>query len=276
MVYNSLLYFVISSIYSFIFYFFIFSFKFQLQLFVAQQVEGHAVVGRGAVLADGFAVGGGGVALVVVPGVAGVLVVQAQHVVVAVGLGQYAGGGYVHVLGIALHHRLPRCGAVGLEAVAIHADALGPHLQAVQGAVHGQYAGVEDVHLVNLLSGDDAHGPCHGLLLDDGAQFVALALGELLAVVQPFVAEAGRQDDGSGIHRPGQAAPAGLVAASLQEILVQLQFKHRIVWRHRPFHKSSRKSTPFFSNGIMCSRFFCHRFRVGRGGCCWRKVVPWQ
>ena len=66
----------------------------EFQLSVAEEVEGAAVVGGDAVQADGVAVLLGGVALVGKPVVLGVFLGELVYVVVAVGLGEDAGGGY--------------------------------------------------------------------------------------------------------------------------------------------------------------------------------------
>ena len=71
-----------------------FAFGPQALLPVAKQVERAAVERRGAVGFYGLAVLAGGVALVALPVVLGVLQREAVHVVVAVGLGKYAGCGY--------------------------------------------------------------------------------------------------------------------------------------------------------------------------------------
>ena len=157
------------------------------QFLGAEEVESAAVVGRDAMLADGLAVLSRGVAHVVLPVVVGILLRQADHLVVAVGLGQDGGGSDGEVLAVALDDGGMGQVAVGLEAVAIDDDGLGPHLELVEGTVHGQDGGVEDIDLVDLLRRDDAHGPCHRVALDILAQGIALAGGELLGVVEPFV-----------------------------------------------------------------------------------------
>ena len=87
--------------------------------------ERAAVERRGAELLDGAVVVGGGVAFVVVPSVAGVLLVEFPHDFVAVGLGQDAGSGHGHVFGVALDDAL--VGDVGLvvEAVAVDDEDFG-------------------------------------------------------------------------------------------------------------------------------------------------------
>ncbi len=78
-----------------------------------------AVIGCDAVLLYGLIVGGCGIAFVVVPTVLGILFVETQHQLVAMGLGQYAGGRYRHVLCIAAHKALIGQGGLVVEFVAV-------------------------------------------------------------------------------------------------------------------------------------------------------------
>ena len=145
---------------------------------------------------------------------------ETLHVVVAVGLGQDGSRRYGYVFAVALHHRDVRRVAIGREAVAVDEQMLRTHAQSVDGAVHGQDGGAQDVYLVNLGGRHHAHGPGHGLALDDLAQGVAPVLAELLGVVEQLVAEVRRQDDGCGIDRPGQTSSPGLVASGLNHAFV--------------------------------------------------------
>ena len=82
--------------------------------------------------------------------------------------------------------------------------------------MHGQYGGAQDVDAVNLVGGHHAYGPGQGLGLDDGAQSLAAPLRDLLRVVKPRMMEVGRQYDGGGKDRAGEAAAAGFVASGLE------------------------------------------------------------
>ena len=171
-------------------------------------------------LADGGTVLGSGVAGVVVPSVEGKLLVEPHHAVVAVGLGEDGGGGDGEVGGVALDDAVVGNDlsvalrvVVGIEAVAVDDEVVGTHGELVDGTVHGGDAGTQDVHLVNLLVRDDAHGPTDGIALNLLAQLVALSGRQLLRVVQQGVLIVGSQNHGGGIHRSGQTATPGLVAA---------------------------------------------------------------
>ena len=119
-----------------------------------------------------------------------------------------------------------RDAGVGIEAVAIDQQRLGPDVQLVDGSVHGGDAGPQDIGLVYFPGAHHGHGPRHGLALDDGTQQVALVLGELFAVVDERVLEVWRQNDGGGCHRPGQAASSGFVAAGLDATLDEKSLQH--------------------------------------------------
>ena len=114
-----------------------------------------------------------------------------------------------------------RQAAVGLEAVAVDNDGLGAHGEGIEGAVHGEYAGVEYVQAVYLLGRHHAQGPSYGVGLDDAAQGVTPAGRELLGVVELVVVVVGRQDDRRCVHAAGKAAATGFVAAGFNEAGVE-------------------------------------------------------
>ena len=91
---------------------------------------------------DGFAVFLGGITGVVVPAVMGILPVEVEHIVVAIGLGQDAGRRDAEVLAVSFHDGVCRDISVGLEAVAIHYNMVGAHAEGVECPVHGHDAGI--------------------------------------------------------------------------------------------------------------------------------------
>ena len=151
---------------------------------VAQQVEGHAVVGSRAVLTDGGSVSRGRVAHVVIPFVHGVFVMQPHHAVVAVGLGEDGGGGDSEIFSVTFDDTGMWQVVVFVEAIAVDDEFLRPYAELVDGSVHGGDAGTENVHLVNLLVRDNAHSPSHSIALNLGTQLVALLCRQLLRVVE--------------------------------------------------------------------------------------------
>ena len=106
---------------------------------------------------------------------------------------------------------------IGTEAIAVDEQQLGAQHELVDSSVHGCDRGLQDVQLVDLLGAADAYPPAQRLSLDDGAKELALALGELLGVVEQRVGEALGQDDRSGHYGPSQATPPRLIAAALHE-----------------------------------------------------------
>ncbi len=183
----------------------------QHHLLGRQQLEGEAVIWRGAAGTYRLAVCRGRIALVGVPVILGKLAVQPEHALIAVRLGQYAGSGYAHVSRIALHYGGVGKVSVGLEAVAVNDDFLRPHLQLVQRTVHGQDACIEDVYLVYLVIVHDAHRPCQRFALDDNTQLVAALLAQLLRVIEEGVRVSGREVGWRCIDGPGQPRSAGIV-----------------------------------------------------------------
>ena len=187
------------------------------ELSVTKKIVTHAMIGRQAMLLDACAMLGRGIALVMLPVVVGVLLVQAVHIVVAVGLGQDGGRCDVHQFAIALNHRLVGCVAIGLELITIDNNVLGAYLQPVQRAVHGQDRGVEDIDLINLLGRHDAECPRHRIALDILAQGIALLLGQLLRVIEQGMRVVSWEYHRRRIHITRQATTTRLIAARLHK-----------------------------------------------------------
>ena len=99
-------------------------------------------------------------------------------------------------------------------------------VNAVEGPVHGEDAGVEDVEFVNLFRGAGAHGPCQSVVLDDGAQLAALMVGELLRVVQQRMLIVVGQHNGSCKDRSCEAATASLVDTSFRQSCIIMALQH--------------------------------------------------
>lgn len=194
------------------------------------------------VQADCLSVCLGGIAFVVVPMVHGVFLVYVVHVVVAVGLGEDAGGGYAHIAGIALDYG--RVGDGGLrmwrgpwhEAVAVYYDMEGDVGELVEGMVHGHDAGAEDVVPVYLVVVHLAYCPCEGVVLDEPAQCVAFFLAELLGVIESlgqlgaFLADIGGEDDCRCEDGACKASTSGFVAACLEGSVSVVGFEHIYVF----------------------------------------------
>ena len=176
-------------------------------------------------------------AFVAVPVILGVFLVYLLHEVVAVGLGQNRGRRDAHHLAVALDDGLVGNGfaargvLVGVEAVAVHQDVFGARGELIQSAMHRQNGGAQDVDLVDLFVVHDADGPGQSLTLDDGTQFVAHALRELLRVVETLQfargdVEIGRQDDGGREDGSGQTSASGFVASGLESSLYHRLLQH--------------------------------------------------
>ncbi len=131
-------------------------------------------------LGYGFAVFYGGVTLVIVPVIVRMLGVQAQHIVVAVGLGQYRCSSYGEVFAITFYHGAIGHKLVGFKSVAIYYYVFGLWCELRYGSVHGQNRGIQNVDIVYFLCRNLGHCPRHCLTLYDRSQGITLFFGELL------------------------------------------------------------------------------------------------
>ena len=76
--------------------------KRNFKLGVAEEVERLAMIGGKTIFADGFTMFFGGITLVAEPVVLGIFLCQAIHIIIAIGLGEDAGGSNRQVLPVAL------------------------------------------------------------------------------------------------------------------------------------------------------------------------------
>lgn len=130
-------------------------------------------------LFDGLAVGFCGVAFVDVPGILWVEVVKPFHLVISICFGKDGCCRYVGEFAVAFYYCCPGYVTPWLEAVAVDDYGSGGDFEGVEGAVHGQYGGVEDVDAVDLFGCHDSYGPCDGFGLDVVAEQVAVVFAKL-------------------------------------------------------------------------------------------------
>ena len=187
---------------------------------LAHEVKALAVIGTDAVSHDGCAVVTSRIAFVLCPVIVWEFLGNASHILVTMSLGKDARSSYAHHLAVALDDGGEGDVAVGIKAVTVDEDVLGTHREPVKCPVHGSDRGLEDVDAVNFLGRDHSHSPCQSLVLDNGAQHVALVLGELLAVVEQFVVEVGRQNHSGSRDRSCQASTPCLVTPRLNASLL--------------------------------------------------------
>ena len=102
---------------------------------------------------------------------------------------------------------------VGLEAVAIDDDGLRTYGKLVEGTVHSQDGGVEDVDFVDFIGCDNAYSPGHGITLNDFAQLFPSLIRQLFRIVKLLVLIVFREDDSSSIDATCQTTTSGFVAA---------------------------------------------------------------
>lgn len=228
---------------------------------LSYQREGHAVVWSGTVFGDGGAMLLCWVAFVGEPVVLGIFLGETVHVVVTVGLGEDGGGGDGEVFAVAFYDGVERQGnasksstvghgvnaehggvgdAVGVgvvetwivrvEAVAVDDKGFWFDGELVDGAVHGEIGGMEDVDFVYLLSSADAYRPCKGIALYLFAEHVSLLLRQLLGVIEHVVVVVVWQDYGSGEDGTCEAAATCFIATSLYDIFWIVFILEHLFW----------------------------------------------
>ena len=164
------------------------SLEIKAQLPVAQEVVALTMVRGDAILADGLTMLLRGIAFVREPVILGVFLGETVHVVITVGLGEDRSGSDGEVLAVAFDDsgmgdvggNITNHGTVGTKAVTVDDDGLRTDGELIEGPVHGEDGGIEDIDLVNLLRRDDAHGPRYRIALDDLPQLITALLRQLL------------------------------------------------------------------------------------------------
>lgn len=120
-------------------------------------------------LGNGCSVGLGRITFILLPVITGIFLMECIHVIVPISFGQHTGSSNVEVLAISLYNCSVGEVLILLETITINQQVLRPHLQPVNGTVHSQDGGIEDVYLINLFRCYHSYRPCHCLLLNDGA-----------------------------------------------------------------------------------------------------------
>ena len=146
----------------------------------AEQIEGHAMIGRCAVLSYCLPMSGSRVAFVAIPMIDRIFCVKFLHAVVPVGLCQDACSRNTHVLSVAFDDGCVRQIVVWLEAIAINNNFLWSQFKPVEGTMHGENACSQDVDAVYLFVTHDAYCPSQRFALDDLSKCITLLLAELL------------------------------------------------------------------------------------------------
>ena len=166
----------------------------------------------------------GRITLVAFPVVLRIFFCQRIHVIITIGLGKDAGSCNRQILAVTLYDGCIRQILVGFEAVTIHDNCLRPNLELVQGTVHSQKTGVEDIDFIDFFGSNNAHSPSYSITLYLLAERLALLICELLTVVQFGILITGRKDNGCCIYAACQTSSASLIAASLYHILIIMTF----------------------------------------------------
>ncbi len=105
--------------------------------FCGGDFKAFAVVLADTVRFNGFTVLRGAVAFIAVPVVMGKRLVQLQHIIVAVGFGQYAGGCNGGIEGIAFYNTMVWRLFPGSKPVAVYQQQFGRHVEPIESKMHG-------------------------------------------------------------------------------------------------------------------------------------------
>ncbi len=144
------------------------------------KAESAAVKFAGAVLVKGILVLAGSIALVLDPVVLREFVMYFLHVVIAVGLGQYAGCGNRGIKTIALDDAFVGNPFIRGEPVAVDQQKLGLRIELLYGKMHAFKGSLQDVDLVNLTVAKVGNGIGKSVFFNEGAQLVTLLFCQLL------------------------------------------------------------------------------------------------
>ena len=170
---------------------------------------------------NGLAVGLGGITFVFVPCILRIFGGNAVHKLVAVCLGKYRCSGNAAICGVAFHDTCGRNVVIWLETVSVNEDSFRTYSEAVEGAMHGEYRGVENVDFVDFGGCYHSYAPCQCFLLDYWPKGVTLVFGELFRIVEQRVVELVGEYDSGSKHRSGEATAAGFVASGLNSAILK-------------------------------------------------------
>lgn len=147
-------------------------------------------------------------------------------------------------------------GDVGLELVAVHDDGFGTEREAVEGAVHGEDGGIEDVDMVYFLCRDYAYSPCEGITLYLLTEDIAFLLGELLGIIEHLIDVIVGQYDGSSEDGTNETTSSGFVASGFYLAFVVFVQEHFFWWRgiYPPVTRRTRGRIVGITGGIFQPR----------------------
>lgn len=197
--------------------------QFQLIDFV---IERQPVVGRESVPPNGEAVFPCGIALIPGPAVERILLRQAAHVFVAVGLRKHRCRSDVGVFPVALHDTAIGYRQRRAEPVAVDRQKSRNDRELRHGKRHAFERSIEDVDLVDSPGSNRMNGPRNGFAFDHDSQQFTVPGSHLFRIVEQRVVEAGRKNHRCGEYRSGQTATSGLVTARFGRFILISRFQH--------------------------------------------------
>src|SRR5262249_40412512 len=170
-----------------------------------------AVQRRGAVLAEGLEVVGGGIAFVTSETVLGVNGVPFFHAGITMRFGEDGSSSDGDAFAVALDERFLLNEDIQLDGV--DEEVVGGNGELLKRGGHGLSASLVNVPGIDAPCGAFGNGPSERVLLCAVREDRAALFGKLFGVVQPDDAAFGIEDDGSRDDRAEQCAAAGFIDA---------------------------------------------------------------
>ena len=164
----------------------------------------------------------GRVSHVSVPSVLRVFLCKIPHVFVPVCLCQDRCGGDRCVLSVTFDHALVLISVERLESVSVDKQELRLDDKSSYRPLHAGYGSIEYVDRIDFFSGDFLDRPCDSFLFDNGTQDFTRFLGHLLGVIQKWVVEIFRKNDGGSKNGAGQRSSASFVTSRFNKIGVEI------------------------------------------------------
>lgn len=126
----------------------------------------------------------GAIALIAFPIIVWKFPMQATHIGVAPGLGQYAGRGDAGIDAVAFYYTFMSQGLIRTEAIAVDQQEGRFLPQLIDGHVHGLEGGLKNIDLVDLVVVYHGNGIGNGVRTDIDFQFLSFLRRQQFAVIE--------------------------------------------------------------------------------------------
>src|SRR5688572_14200557 len=141
-------------------------------------------------LLNGFAVFGSAITLIGDPTVMREFIVQVAHKIIAVGLGQDAGGSDGGINSITFYYAFVRQLFILSEAVPIDEQEFCLRFHFVKRQVHGLERSVQNIDTVNFFMINHGYAVAYCLFFDITAEYITVFFSNLLRIIQQGVMKA--------------------------------------------------------------------------------------